>query len=49
LSTVRDAALLYVIEDGRVVESGTHDELSRGGQRYAALLQQLSSAAAPTV
>jgi subfamily B ATP-binding cassette protein MsbA len=42
LSTVRDAALLYVIEDGRVVESGTHEELSRAGRRYAALLQQFA-------
>lgn len=38
LSTVRDAALLYVLDAGRVVEQGTHAELVAKGGRYAALL-----------
>ena len=34
LSTVRDADLILVIEAGRIVEQGTHDELLRKGGLY---------------
>lgn len=27
LNTVKNAARVYVVEEGRIVESGTHDEL----------------------
>jgi len=37
LSTVRAADEIAVIEDGRVVERGTHDALLAAGGRYAAL------------
>jgi ATP-binding cassette subfamily B protein len=37
LSTVRDADLLLVIDDGRVVERGTHAELLAQGGLYAEL------------
>ena len=37
LSTVRDADLLLVIDDGRVVERGTHRELLAAGGLYAEL------------
>ena len=37
LSTVRHAHRIHVMEAGRVVESGTHDELVRTGGLYAAL------------
>jgi len=37
LSTIRAADQILVIEDGRVVERGTHDELLTARGRYAAL------------
>ncbi len=36
-STVRDADLICVLDNGRIVESGTHDELLHRGQAYADL------------
>ena len=37
LSTVADADLIYVLEDGRVIEAGTHAELLGRGGAYAHL------------
>jgi ATP-binding cassette, subfamily B, bacterial len=37
LSTVREADAILVVEDGRVVERGTHAELLAAGGRYAEL------------
>jgi subfamily B ATP-binding cassette protein MsbA len=42
LSTVRRADRIHVLEAGRVVEAGTHDELVRLGGLYARLAQQQS-------
>jgi ATP-binding cassette subfamily B protein len=37
LSTVRHAHRIHVLEDGEVIEAGTHEELIDGGGLYAAL------------
>jgi subfamily B ATP-binding cassette protein MsbA len=37
LSTIEDADTIFVLEDGRLVEAGGHDELLARGGRYAEL------------
>jgi ATP-binding cassette, subfamily B, bacterial len=39
LSTIRDADLILVIEQGRIVERGTHEELLANGGRYREMVQ----------
>jgi ATP-binding cassette subfamily B protein len=45
LSTIRDADLILVMADGRIVEQGSHDELIASGGAYAALYQAQFTAA----
>ena len=47
LSTVRDADRIIVMEHGRAVESGSHDELAAANGAYARLLASGTDALAP--
>ncbi len=40
ISTVRDADMICVLDDGKIIERGTHDELIRLGGEYADLYQR---------
>ena len=50
LSTIMHADSILVVEDGKIVESGRHDELLRKGGRYASFYRlQLKEQASPGV
>jgi ATP-binding cassette subfamily B protein len=40
LSTIAHADIIYVLERGKIIESGTHTELLKSGNLYAALWRQ---------
>jgi ATP-binding cassette, subfamily B, bacterial len=45
LSTIVDADVIFVVEAGRIVERGTHDELLGAGGTYSRLYSEQRSAA----
>ncbi len=49
LSTVRHAHRIHVLEAGRVIEAGTHEELLEGGGLYAALWRVQTGEAATAI
>jgi ABC-type bacteriocin/lantibiotic exporter with double-glycine peptidase domain len=49
LSTIQDADLILVLDEGQIVERGTHDTLLARGGAYAALVQGHPAAAAPGI
>jgi ABC-type multidrug transport system fused ATPase/permease subunit len=40
LSAIRDCDEIVVLEDGRIVERGSHDELMRRRDKYFALVEK---------
>ncbi|THE65149.1 ABC transporter ATP-binding protein [Salinadaptatus halalkaliphilus] len=48
LSTVKDADRIYTVVDGRIVESGTHQELLAADTQYAELYGSQIAATAPS-
>ena len=49
LSTIRDSDLILVMEEGRIVEQGTHDELLEAGGAYRRLYDSQFAGAAAEV
>lgn len=47
ISTIRDADCIYVINDGRIIESGTHDELMASRGFYSSLVIQSEATEIP--
>jgi ATP-binding cassette subfamily B protein len=49
LQTARHASRIVVVDNGQVIEDGSHDDLIAAGDRYAALWNAFDHATAPSV
>jgi ABC-type multidrug transport system fused ATPase/permease subunit len=49
LSTIHRADLILLMEDGRIVERGTHEELMRAGGMYRDMVRRQMEAHAPDI
>jgi subfamily B ATP-binding cassette protein MsbA len=49
LSTIQRADIIFVVKDGRIIESGTHEELSKFGGLYSELYELQCQAVADHV
>jgi ABC-type multidrug transport system fused ATPase/permease subunit len=47
LQTARNASRIVLVDEGRLVEDGTHDELVAAGGRYAELWDAFDHASRP--
>jgi ATP-binding cassette subfamily B protein len=46
LQTARNASRIVVVDDGQIIEDGSHDDLVAAGGRYAALWDAFDQASA---
>ena len=44
MSTIKNADRIYVVDDGKIIEEGKHDELMNLGKKYAAMYTEYSKA-----